>query len=70
VQISIGQWNQLEFPSGDVMIVQFSGGWGKLTIFNIYNKGISNNTINLLTNYYSKNQNNLEHCHIGNAHML
>jgi hypothetical protein len=51
VQISIEDWNQLEFPSEDVTVVQLSGSWGKLTIFNIYNEGMSNNTINLLTNY-------------------
>jgi hypothetical protein len=33
-------WNQLEFPSSDIMVMQITGAWGKLTIFNIYNNGV------------------------------
>src|SRR5947208_2392937 len=35
--ISTNNWTQLDFPSGDVAIVQIKGIWGKITIFNIYN---------------------------------
>ena len=69
-QISMEDWNQLEFQSGDVTVVQLSSSWGKLTILNIYNKGTSSNTINLLTNYHRENWLNLERCHIGMAHAI
>ena len=54
-QISTDSWNQLDFPSSDITVIQFNSAWGKLTIFNIYNDGESNNTINLLTKYHSDN---------------
>ncbi|KAH9953860.1 hypothetical protein BC827DRAFT_1095635, partial [Russula dissimulans] len=44
--LSTDSWNQLDFPSGDVTIVQVVETWGTLTIFNIYNDGKSNDTIN------------------------
>ncbi|KAH9960699.1 hypothetical protein BC827DRAFT_1080371, partial [Russula dissimulans] len=34
--LSIDTWNQLDFPSGDVTVIQLMGAWGKLNIFNIY----------------------------------
>ena len=59
-QISTDTWNQLDFPSGDVTVIQIKGSWGKLTIFNIYNEGNSNVTINALTKYYKDNRDNME----------
>src|SRR5712675_1245637 len=53
--ISTDTWTQLDFPSGDVTVVQIADDWGKLTIFNIYNEGKSNNTIKLLTKYHKDN---------------
>jgi exonuclease III len=55
-QLSTDVWNQIDFPSGDVMVIQVSGDWGKLTIFNIYNEGESNITINKLTKFHKDNQ--------------
>ena len=48
-------WCQLDFPSGNVTVVQFTSEWGILTLFNIYNKGNTNDTINLLTKYQNDN---------------
>jgi hypothetical protein len=43
--IKTDSWRQLNFPSGDVMIVQLKGEWGKLTIVNVYNDCYNNETI-------------------------
>jgi hypothetical protein len=56
-QLSTDAWNQIDFPSGDVIVIQVSGDWGKLTIFNIYNKGESNVTISKLTKFHKDNCN-------------
>jgi len=69
-QISTDSWNQLDFPSSNVTVIQFSSGWGKLTIFNVYNEGESSNTINLLTKYHRDNRPNLEQSQIGSAHII
>ena len=42
------QWKQIDFPSGDVTIVQLSGSWGELTIFNVYNDCEKNDTVTQL----------------------
>ena len=69
-QISTDSWNQLDFPLSDVMVVQLSSTWGKLTIFNIYNEGECNNTINLLTKYQKDNHRSLESSCVGAAHQI
>jgi len=53
--ISTDSWNQLDFLSGDVTVIQISGTWGVLNVLNIYNDGKSNATINLLTKFHSDN---------------
>jgi len=53
--ISSDSWNQIDFPSSDVTVIQLNGNWGKLTIFNIYNDGNHNDTINLLSKYHREN---------------
>ena len=68
--ISTDNWTQLDFPSGDVVIVQIKGTWGKITIFNIYNDCNNNDTIKLLTRFYSRNRTQLEHTHTGTAHTI
>ena len=70
MQISTEVWNQLEFPSEDVTVVQLCDSWGKLTIFNVYNEGTSSSTINLLTNYHRDNRLDLESGHTGAAHAI
>jgi len=55
-QISTDSWTQLNFLLGDVTVIQITGAWGKLTLFNIYNDGKHNNTIRLLTKYHRDNQ--------------
>ena len=51
-------------------MVQFSSTWGKLTIFNIYNEGECNSTINLLTKYQKDNQSSLDNSRDGDAHQI
>jgi hypothetical protein len=63
-------WNQLEFPSSDVMVTQITGAWGKLTIFNIYNDGEWEDTVNLLTDYHHRHSEALEHATVGEAHIM
>jgi hypothetical protein len=43
--MSTDTWNQIDFPSGDVTIIQLTGMWGKLNILNIYNNSKSNITV-------------------------
>jgi len=69
-QISTDSWTQLDFPSGDVTVIQITGAWGKLTLFNIYNDGKHNNTIRLLTKYHKDNQANIGFNTSGNAHTV
>jgi len=63
-------WQQLDLPSGDVMVIQIKGNWGMLIIFNIYNNRQLNSTINLLTNYLHRNANVLYGSTEGNAHTI
>ena len=63
-------WEQINFPSGDVIIVTIKGDWGKLTIFNIYNDGNSNDTIKQLKQFHRSHANALEHAEVGAAHIL
>jgi hypothetical protein len=69
LQVSTDTWNQIDFPSGDVMVIQFNGNWGKLTLFNIYNEGNNNETISLLTKFHHKNRTLLGQGE-GNAHII
>ena len=48
-------WEQVEFPSGDVTVLRMTGGWGKMTIFNIYNDCLHDRTIHKLTKFYRNN---------------
>ena len=51
-------WKQVDFPSGDVMVVQLTGSWGDLTLYNIYNDCVRNDTINLLDTFTRSLPNN------------
>jgi len=68
--LSSDSWNQLDFRSSDVTVIQLNGSWGKLTIFNIYNDGSSNNTLRQLVNYHHSNQDKIGHVEKGTAHVL
>ena len=35
----------MDFPSGDVTVIQLSGSWGELTLLNIYNYCETNDMI-------------------------
>ena len=68
--ISTDNWNQIDFPSSDITVIQLSGKWGKLTIFNIYNNGNSNKTINSLTKFHKNNHAKLGLDEPWNAHII
>ena len=63
-------WKQLDFPSGDVVVIQTQGDWGKLTLINIYNDCDNDNTIHLLSEFHSRNQAELYQADVGTAHVL
>ena len=48
-------WEQVEFPSGDVTVLRISGDWGRITIFNIYNNCLHDRTIHKLTRFHRIN---------------
>jgi ribonuclease HI/exonuclease III len=68
--LSTDSWTQIDFQSSDVTIVQLEGEWGKLSIFNIYLEGNSNETLKQLGTFYSRNRNLFEHADRGVAHVL
>jgi hypothetical protein len=43
-KLTSDSWQQLDCPSGDVTIIQLSGNWGKLTIYNIYSTTTASTT--------------------------
>jgi hypothetical protein len=49
-------WKQLDFPSGDVTVVQLNGTESQTIIFNIYNSSDSNDTVQLLEAFNSANR--------------
>ena len=63
-------WEQIDFPSGDVVVIQLHGEWGKVTIVNVYNDCNNDNTIRLLTEFHSTHQAAVYQANIGTAHIL
>ena len=63
-------WKQLDFPSGDVVVIQTQGDWGKLTLINVYNDCDNDDTIHLLSEFHSRNQAELYQADVGTAHVL
>ena len=53
--LSTENWEQIEFPSGDVMVVKISGNWGQISLFNIYNDCTHDSTIHELTSFHRSN---------------
>jgi hypothetical protein len=51
------QWKQVNFPSGDVMVIQLSGSWGNVYILNIYNDCKKNDIIHQLKAFTDSNIN-------------
>jgi endonuclease/exonuclease/phosphatase family metal-dependent hydrolase len=68
--ISTENWNQIDFPSRDVTVVQMTEQWGKITIFNIYNDGEHEDMIRLLTVFHHRNRAALERAEVGEAHTI
>jgi hypothetical protein len=50
------KWKQVDFPSGDVTVIQLNGPWGALTIYNIYNDCENNNTIHKLEDFNHRHE--------------
>jgi exonuclease III len=60
------QWKQIDFPSGDVTVIQLSGRWGTMYLVNIYNDCEKNDTIRLLEAFTQSNLNPLNEHTDGN----
>jgi len=43
--IRLDTWKQLDFPSSNITVIQLNGGWGKLTIVNVYNNCNNDDTV-------------------------
>ena len=67
---STDTWEQIDFPSGDVVIICLKGEWGKLIIFNIYNDGKLNNTIEQLKQFHNMRPDLFERPEAGGTHTL
>jgi hypothetical protein len=52
-------WEQIDFPSGDVTVLWIKEYWGTITIFNIYNNCKHNATIDVLTKYHRQHKQNI-----------
>lgn len=52
-KISTNNWEQIPFPSKDIVIVKFRSAQGACTLINIYNDGTHNRTITELSNFLS-----------------
>ena len=63
-------WKQIDFPSCDVVVIQISGEWGKLTIANIYNDCHNDETVRLLKDFHNRNQAEITQTISGTAHTL
>jgi exonuclease III len=68
--ISTDNWIQIDFPLGDVTAIQLTGKWGKMTIFNIYNEGNSNETIQKLTKFHRENQEVISTADMNHTHII
>jgi exonuclease III len=68
-QVNTDAWTQIDFPSSNITVIQITGSWGKLTIFNVYNDGNSNKTLTLLTNFHQSNRSMLGREEQGDAHI-
>jgi retrotransposon-encoded endonuclease len=68
--IPTNSWEQIDFPSGDIMLLALKGNWGKLIIFNIYNDGGNDETIKKLTHFHSISPDITECPTVGETHIL
>jgi len=68
--LSSDSWRQLDFPLADVTAIQIKGGWGKLTILNVYNDCGNDKTVRLLSEFHHRNRAELEQTVNGEAHIL
>ena len=55
-RLNTNNWRQIPFPSADVIIVQISGTFGHMTIFNIYDDSRTRVVMPILTEFLSNNR--------------
>src|SRR5258705_1249294 len=53
--LSTNTWQQIPFDSPDVTIIQLTGAFSQLTLFNIYNDGEHDNTLHKPANFHRQN---------------
>jgi hypothetical protein len=63
-------WLQIDFPSSDITVLQLTGTWGTLNIFNIYNDCDHNSTITVLSRFQCEHANTLERMAQGFTHTI
>jgi endonuclease/exonuclease/phosphatase family protein len=68
--LTSNSWQQLDFPSRDVTVIQIKGNWGILTITNIYNDCQHSCTIEQLANHHHQHQHKIENTDNGNVHYI
>ena len=67
-KLSTNYWKQIPFPSRDIVITQITGTQGTCTLFNIYNDGKNDRTIEELERFLATNIR--EVCPSANDHMI
>ena len=68
--LTSNSWQQIDCPLGNITVIQLIDNWGKLTIFNIYNNGQHNQTLNLLSNFHHRNTHLFEENTVGTTHCI
>jgi exonuclease III len=68
--ICTDNWLQIDFPSSDITVIQLTGAWGKLTIFNIYNDCDHDKTIAVLSKFRREHTDLIETARVGTAHVI
>ena len=63
-------WEQIDFPSGDITVVKIKGEWSNLSLYNIYNKGKSNETLMALKLFHSIRHNTVNHANADTDHTM
>jgi exonuclease III len=65
--LNTNHWRQINFPSNDVTIIQFTGNYGRLTVINIYNDQEHQRTLEALRLFLNQEQLTIrmtEHNHV------
>jgi hypothetical protein len=68
--LNTDSWEQIKFPSRDIVIITLKGPWGRLTIFNIYNDCKNNTTISQLKHFHRTRPDVVDQSRTGTAHTI